>query len=69
MKKKSNTNLSETSVIKARSAEAATLERDRLAIVKDIEKLMKRYAKITGDSNLAKRKYRVGKAPNDFSEK
>ena len=69
MKKKNVSNLSETSAIKSRSSEAADLERDRLAIVKDLEKLMKSYSKIVGDDSLTKRKYSVGKGPQDFSDK
>ena len=69
MKKKNVSNLSETSVIKARSSEARDLEKDRLEVVKELEKLVKRYSKIVGDSSLTKRKYRVGKGPQDFSDK
>lgn len=69
MKKKNVSALSETAAIKSRSSEAADLERDRLAIVKDLEKLMKRYSKVVGDKSLAKRKYSIGKGPHDFSAK
>lgn len=69
MKKKNVSALSETSAVKSRSSEAADLEKDRLAVVKELEKLMKRYSNVVGDKNLAKRKYKIGKGPQDFSEK
>ncbi len=68
MKKKNVSALSETAAIKSRSSEAIDLEKDRLAIIKDLEKYMKRYSRIVKDNSLTKRKYRVGKGPHDFSE-
>ena len=35
-------------------------------IKKEMEKLMKKYAKATGLRKLGKRQHKVGKAPNDF---
>lgn len=70
MKKNKNTaQLENTSAIKGRSSEAADLERQRLEITKELEKLMKKYARATGDKSFSARKYNVGKAPNDFEAK
>ncbi len=65
-KDKNKAQLANTSAIKGRSSEACELERKRLEIVKELEKLMKDYAKVTGDDKYTKRKFKVGKAPNDF---
>ncbi len=70
MKKNKNTaQLENTSAIKGRSSEAADLERQRLEITKELEKLMKKYARATGDKSFTARKHKVGKAPNDFKVK
>jgi hypothetical protein len=45
---------------------AAKLEKERLELKKEMEKLMKKYAKATGLRKLGRRKYKLGKAPNDF---
>ena len=67
MKKDKNTaQLANTSAVKGRSSEACDLERRRFAIVKELEKLMSQYAKATGDDKYTKRKFSLGKAPNDF---
>ncbi|MBO5907908.1 MAG: hypothetical protein J6Q85_07140 [Clostridia bacterium] len=67
MKKDKNTaQLENTSAIKGRSSEACDLERRRLEIVKELEKLMREYAKATGDDKYTRRKFSVGKAPNDY---
>jgi ATP-dependent Lon protease len=66
MAKKKSTNLAQTEAIKTRAGMAAELEKERLELTKEIEKLMKQYAKATGLRKLARRKAKVGKAPNDF---
>lgn len=69
MGKKNNVaQLDNTSAIKGRSSEASDLERERLEIVKDLEKLMKQYAKATGDKKYTERKNKLGDAPNDFKD-
>ena len=67
--KKSKLQLSESSAVKGRSSEARELELERLEVVEELEKLMKKYAKAVGDDSLTKRKYKVGKGPQDFGSK
>ena len=67
--KKSKLKLSETSAIKGRSSEARDIELKRLDVIEDLEALMKKYARATGDDSLAKRKHKVGKGPQDFDAK
>ena len=59
-------NLAETEVVKGRFAMAQKLEKERLELKKEIEALMKQYAKATGISKYGKRKAKVGKAANDW---
>ena len=66
MAKKKSADLAQTEAIKTRAGMAEKLEKERLELVIEMEKLMKKYAKATGDSKLGKRQYKVGKAPNDF---
>ena len=65
-KKDKSKNLENTEAIKTRKDMAAKLEKERLELKKEMEKLMKKYAKATGLRKLGRRKYKVGKAPNDF---
>ena len=65
-KKDKSKNLEKTEAIKTRKDMAAKLEKERLELNKEIEKLMKKYAKATGLRKLGRRKYKLGKAPNDF---
>lgn len=58
--------LAETEVVKGRFAMAQKLEEERLELKKEIEALMKEYAKATGISKYGKRKAKVGKAANDW---
>ncbi len=58
--------LAETEVVKGRFAMAQKLEEERLELKKEIEALMKQYAKATGISKYGKRKAKVGKAANDW---
>ena len=66
MAKKKSTDLAQTEGIKTRSSMAEKLENERLELKKEMEKLMKKYAKATGIRKLGKRVKKVGKAPNDF---
>ena len=59
--------LSETGVIMTRQSKAEALESEKLDIKVALEKCMRRYAKISGMDGLAERKYKVGKAPNDYN--
>lgn len=60
--------------IGAMSAEqrAAAIERaeiQRLRVIEAIEEKMREFAKESGRKPLGKRKFRVGKAPNDWKKK
>ena len=52
-----------------RASVANKIELEKLALKKEIEKLMREYAKISGRKELAQRKFDVGKAPNDWRKK
>ncbi|MBP3402087.1 MAG: hypothetical protein J6K85_03405 [Clostridia bacterium] len=58
--------LAETEVVKGRFDMAQKLEKERLELKKEMEELMKEYAKATGISKYGKRKAKVGKAANDW---
>ena len=66
MAKKKSTNLAQTEAIKTRAGMAEKLEKERLELKKEMEKLMKKYAKATGLRKLGRRHQKVGKSPNDF---
>lgn len=66
MAKKNIAKLSETEVIQGRVGMAKQLEKERFEVIRDMEKVMAEYAKLTGEKSYAKRKYKLGKAPNDF---
>ena len=66
MAKRKSAALENTEAAKTRAEMAAKLEKERLQLKKEMEKLMKKYAKATGNSKLGKRAQKVGKAPNDF---
>ena len=66
MAKKKSTDVAQTEAVKTRAGMAEKLEKERLELKKEMEKLMKKYAKATGLRKLGRRKYKVGKAPNDF---
>ena len=63
---KKSASLAQTEAIQTRAGMAAKLEKERLELHKEMESLMKKYAKATGLKKLAKRKHKLGKAPNDF---
>ena len=58
-----------TSPMKERAKEAEGCEKKKLAIKKEMEKIMAEYAAITGITSLAARKHPVGMAPNDWRHK
>ena len=58
--------LAETEVVKGRFAMAQKLEEERLELKKEMEALMKEYAKATGMGKYSKRKSKVGQAANDW---
>ena len=64
--KKKTAALGQTYAILDRTSEAAELEKRRLDITREMEKLMKEYSKITGDKQYSERKRKVGSAPNDW---
>lgn len=68
MKKKS-ANIADTNVEKNRMEKAYELEAERLAVKRELEKVVAKYAKLTGQKDLKKRKHKVGAAPNDFDVK
>ena len=70
MKKKQKTaNVAETAAVQTRTSAAKALEKEKLAVKADLEKLMKQYAKLTGFGKLAKRSKKIGKAANDWAAK
>ena len=56
----------DTATARDRSAAANELELEKLYIKKEIEKLMKEYARASGNRELARRAHKVGRAPNDW---
>lgn len=66
MAKKNFAALSNSEVVNGRANMAAKIEQERLELKKEMEKLMVKYAKATGNRKYAKRKYKVGEAPNDW---
>ena len=51
---------------KERADEIARLERERLRINTEIEQVLKNYARESGNKKLRKRRYKIGKSPNDY---
>ena len=43
-----------------------TLEARRYAINEELERLMASYSRLTKNRKIARRKFRMGKAPNDY---
>ncbi len=44
----------------------SALELDRLELTKQMEELAVQYSKISGIKSLRRRRYKVGRAPNDY---
>ena len=63
---KRSTNVAQLEAVKTRAGMAEKLEKERLELKAEMEKVMKQYAKATGLKNLGKRQHKVGKAHNDF---
>ena len=59
-------NLASSNMVSMRRDEIARLERKRLEINRKLERMMKRYAKLTGERKIGHRRYQVGYAPNDW---
>ena len=66
MKKLKSTKLMDTRETHDRASVANKLEMEKLALKKEIEKLMRDYAKVSGHKELGARQHEVGKAPNDW---
>ena len=64
--KKKSASMAQSEAIVTRAGMAEKLEKERLELKKEMEALMKQYAKATGLTKLGKRQHKVGKAPNDF---
>ncbi len=64
--RKRSTRLEDTKAVIGRGTRAEELEWDRENIKAELEKLMKKYAKLSGKPELAARKHKIGKAPNDY---
>ena len=63
---KKKTSLAQSEAVQTRAGMATQLEKERLELTKEMEAVMKKYAKATGLRKLGKRQHKVGKAPNDF---
>ena len=46
--------------------EIARLERERLRVNTEIEQVLKNYAKESGNAKLRRRRFKMGKSPNDY---
>lgn len=68
-KKKKKGGLAASTTVSSRSAEAKALEEKKLELKRQIEKLLSDFSKETGEKSYKARKYPVGKAPNDWTEK
>ncbi len=65
-KKKAEIPTVDTMSEKEKADEIARLERERLRINTEIEQVLKNYAKESGNRRLCRRRYKIGKAPNDY---
>ena len=63
-----STSLMDTQTTQDRSQVANELELEKLQIKREIEQLMREYAKISGNRELARRAHKVGRAPNDWKD-
>ena len=63
---KKSAKLSQTTAIQARAAEAQKLELKKMALKREMEKVVVEYAKLTGFTALKFRRYKLGQAPNDW---
>lgn len=66
LKKYNNSTLASSNMVDARRSELERLERQRLDINRQLERLMKRYSKLTGDRKPGIRRAAIGYAPNDW---
>ncbi len=56
----------DTHLSKERMKDADQLEKQRLAVLRELEEAMAEYADITGYKRLKVRQHKVGEAPNDW---
>ena len=63
-----STSLMDTQTTQDRAQVANELELEKLQIKREIEQLMREYAKISGNRELARRAHKVGRAPNDWKD-
>lgn len=67
MRKIKSIPMMEMKYTKDASSVAYELESEKMQVKREIEKIMKEYAKVSGIKSLKKRPYKVGKAPNDWA--
>lgn len=67
LKQYNNSNLASSNMVNVRRKEAENLERQRLEVNRKLENLMKKYARVTGDRKVIRRRRVLGLAPNDWS--
>ena len=65
-KKKSGIPEVDTMSEREKDDEIARLERERLRINTEIEQVLKNYAKESGNKALRRRRYKIGRSPNDY---
>lgn len=61
--------LTDSFAVNERSARIDEIEQERMELKEEMEQIMKEYAKITGHKALARRRYKLGAAPNDWRKK
>ena len=66
--KKRSAKLADTAIARREGFAAAALESQRLELTRELEKLMVKYSKLTGNKDLRVRKFKVGQAPNDWQK-
>ena len=69
MSRRNGSILSDTNTMSARYEDSRELELKKLGVKREMEQVMKEYAKATGMFELANRKKKVGNAPNDWKRR
>ena len=64
--KRRSAKIADTEAVGGREGRAVELERERHEVKEELELLMAQYAKISGKTELAARRFKVGCAPNDY---
>ncbi len=67
LRKYNNSSLASSNMVNARREEVERLERQRLEVNRKLERLMKRYSRLTGDRKPAALRAPIGLAPNDWN--